>query len=80
MGFIVHTNDCQIFENQTRKYYDDKNIYVQEGVFRKQYSSFPLIKIENIHMTSNILGNGTIKLSVRAGNYPHLKIWSLCGR
>ncbi len=60
---------------KTRKYYyDDKNIYVQKGVFRKQYSSFPLIKIENIHTTSNILGNGTIKLSVSArGNYPHLK-------
>ena len=47
----------------TRKYtYDNKNLYVREGVLNKNSISIPLIKIESVRSTSNIIGNGTITI------------------
>ncbi|NLZ65397.1 MAG: PH domain-containing protein [Clostridiales bacterium] len=48
---------------KSRKYsYDNKNIYVEEGVFTKHSITVPLYKIETVRATANILGNGTLTL------------------
>lgn len=48
----------------TRKYsYDDKNLYIQEGVLSKTSITVPLYKVETIRANANILGNGTLHIN-----------------
>ena len=61
-----------------KKYtYDDKNIYLSEGILKKRSMSFPLIKIETVSATSNIFGNGTIQLHVSAAGRRNTHLTSL---
>lgn len=47
----------------TRKYtYDNKNLYVREGILNRNSISIPLLKIETVRSTANIFGNGTITI------------------
>lgn len=57
--------------------FDEKNLHVEEGVFKKESISIPLIKVESVQAKYNIFGNGTILINARVVNTASDDLWNL---
>lgn len=63
---------------RNKKYtYDDKNIYLSEGILNKNTMSIPLIKIETVEAASNIFGNGSLKINASAAGGRNMQLTTL---